>query len=136
MMAHYIIDPDTRHGMDILSENYLGYKPVSITELIGAKGKNQGSMRDVEFEKIKEYAAEDADITLQLKTIFEPKLKEVESEKLIHEIEHPLVYVLADMEYEGVKIDHNTLNEFSKELETDIAKLEKVVYEKAGVNSL
>jgi len=133
MMAHYVIDPDTRHGMDVLSENYLGYKPVSITELIGAKGKNQGSMRDVEIEKIKEYAAEDADITLQLKTIFEPKLKEVESEKLIHEIENPLIYVLADMEYEGVLIDHQTLKEFSKELETDINKLEKVVYEKAGV---
>jgi DNA polymerase-1 len=133
MMAHYVIDPDTRHNMDILSENYLSYKPVSITELIGAKGKNQGNMRDVEIEKIKEYAAEDADITLQLKTVFEPKLKEVESEKLIHEIEHPLIYVLADIEYEGVKIDHDTLKEFSKELETDIAKLEKIVYEKAGV---
>jgi DNA polymerase-1 len=133
MLAHYIIDPDTRHNMDILSENYLGYKPVSITELIGAKGKNQGSMRDVEFEKIKEYAAEDADITLQLRSVFEPKLKEVEGEKLVHEIEYPLIYVLADMEYEGVRIDHNTLNEFSKELETDISKLEKVVYEKAGV---
>ncbi|SEP45120.1 DNA polymerase I [Mucilaginibacter sp. OK283] len=133
MMAHYIIDPDTRHGMDILSENYLGYKPVSITSLIGPKGKNQGSMRDVEIEKIKEYAAEDADITLQLKSVFEPKLKEVESEKLIHEIEHPLIYVLADIEFEGVKIDHFTLGEFSKELETDISKLEKTVYEKAGV---
>ncbi|WPU94158.1 DNA polymerase I [Mucilaginibacter sabulilitoris] len=133
MMAHYVIDPDTRHGMDILSENYLGYKPVSITSLIGPKGKNQGNMRDVEIEKIKEYAAEDADITLQLKAIFEPKLKQVESEKLINEIEHPLIYVLADMEYEGVKIDHDTLREFSKELETDIAKLEKTVYDKAGV---
>jgi len=133
MMAHYIIDPDTRHNMDVLSENYLSYKPVSITELIGAKGKNQGSMRDVEIEKIKEYAAEDADITLQLKNIFEPRLKEVESEKLIHEIEHPLIYVLADIEYEGVRIDHDTLKEFSKELETDIAKLEKTVYDKAGV---
>jgi len=133
MMAHYIIDPDTRHGMDVLSENYLGYKPVSITTLIGAKGKNQGSMRDVEIEKIKEYAAEDADITLQLKDIFEPKLKQVEGEKLIHEIEHPLIYVLADIEFEGVKIDHFTLQEFSKDLETDIAKLEKTVYEKAGV---
>jgi DNA polymerase-1 len=133
MMAHYIIDPDTRHNMDILSENYLGYKPVSITELIGAKGKNQGSMRDVDIEKIKEYAAEDADITLQLKNVFEPRLKEVESEKLIHEIEHPLIYVLADIEYEGVRIDHDTLKEFSKELEIDIAKLEKTVYDKAGV---
>ncbi|MFC0517160.1 DNA polymerase I [Mucilaginibacter angelicae] len=133
MLAHYIIDPDTRHNMDILSENYLGYKPVSITELIGAKGKNQGNMRDVEFEKIKEYAAEDADITLQLKHVFEPKLKEVEGEKLVNEIEHPLIYVLADMEYEGVKIDHDTLREFSKTLETDIAQYEKTVYEKAGV---
>jgi DNA polymerase-1 len=133
MMAHYIIDPDTRHNMDILSENYLSYKPVSITELIGPKGKNQGNMRDVEIEKIKDYAAEDADVTLQLKTIFEPKIKEVEAEKLLHEIENPLIYVLADIEHEGVKIDHETLKEFSKELETDIAKLEKTVFEKAGV---
>jgi DNA polymerase I len=133
MLAHYIIDPDTRHNMDILSENYLGYKPVSITELIGAKGKNQGSMRDVEFEKIKEYAAEDADITLQLRSVFEPKLKEVEGEKLVNEIEYPLIYVLADMEYEGVRIDHNILAVISKELETDVIKLEKMVYEKAGV---
>jgi len=133
MMAHYVLDPDTRHGMDILSENYLGYKPVSITSLIGAKGKNQGNMRDVEIEKIKEYAAEDADITLQLRNVFEPKIKEAEAEKLINEIEHPLIYVLADIEYEGVKIDHDTLKEFSKELEIDVAKLEKVVFEKAGV---
>lgn len=133
MMAHYILDPDTRHGMDVLSENYLGYKPVSITTLIGPKGKNQGNMRDVEIEKIKDYAAEDADITLQLKEVFEPKLKQVEAEKLIHEIEHPLIYVLADMEYEGVRIDGKTLSDFSKELEVDIAKLEKTVYEKAGV---
>jgi DNA polymerase-1 len=133
MMAHYIIDPDTRHGMDVLSENYLGYKPVSITELIGPKGKGQGSMRDVELEKIKEYAAEDADITLQLKNIFEPKIKQVEAENLLHQIENPLIYVLADIEFEGVKIDHDTLKEFSKDLESDIAKLEKTVYEKAGV---
>lgn len=133
MMAHYILDPDTRHGMDVLSENYLGYKPVSITSLIGPKGKNQGNMRDVEIEKIKDYAAEDADVTLQLKEVFEPKLKQVEAEKLIHEIEHPLIYVLADMEFEGVRIDDKTLGEFSKDLETDIAQLEKTVYEKAGV---
>jgi DNA polymerase-1 len=133
MMAHYIIDPDTRHGMDVLSENYLGYKPVSITELIGPKGKNQGSMRDVEMEKIKEYAAEDADITLQLKEVFEPKIKSVGADNLLHKIENPLIYVLADIEHEGVKIDHDTLREFSKDLETDIAVLEKTVYEKAGV---
>nr|WP_294793934.1 DNA polymerase I [uncultured Mucilaginibacter sp.] len=133
MMAHYIIDPDTRHNMDILSENYLGYKPVSITELIGPKGKNQGSMRDVEIEKIKEYAAEDADITLQLKEIFEPKIKAAGAVELLHKIENPLIYVLADIEHEGVRIDHDTLKEFSKELEKDIALLEKTVYEKAGV---
>ncbi|RYU89539.1 DNA polymerase I [Mucilaginibacter terrigena] len=133
MMAHYVIDPDTRHGMDILSENYLQYKPVSITELIGPKGKNQGNMRDVEIEKIKDYAAEDADVTLQLRTVFEPKIKEVQAEDLLHKIENPLIYVLADIEHEGVRIDHETLKEFSKELETDIAKLEKTVFEKAGV---
>ncbi|MCQ6961387.1 DNA polymerase I [Mucilaginibacter aquariorum] len=133
MMAHYVIDPDTRHNMDILSENYLQYKPVSITELIGPKGKNQGNMRDVEIEKIKDYAAEDADVTLQLKTVFEPKIKEVEAENLLHNIENPLIYVLADIEHEGVRIDHETLKEFSKLLETDIAVLEKTVFEKAGV---
>ncbi|GAA4099575.1 DNA polymerase I [Mucilaginibacter panaciglaebae] len=133
MMAHYIIDPDTRHGMDVLSENYLSYKPVSITELIGPKGKNQGNMRDVDIERIKEYAAEDADITLQLKEVFEPKIKAVGAEELLHKIENPLIYVLADIEHEGVRIDHSTLKDFSKELEGDIAKLEKTVYEKAGV---
>ncbi|RVU01227.1 DNA polymerase I [Mucilaginibacter limnophilus] len=133
MLAHYVLDPDTRHNMDILAENYLGYTPVSITSLIGPKGKNQGNMRDVEIEKIKDYAAEDADITLQLKQVFEPKLKQAEAEKLINEIEHPLIYVLADMECVGVKIDENALKEFSKELTGDLAKLEAVVYEKAGV---
>ncbi len=133
MLAHYVLDPDTRHNMDILSENYLGYKPVSITELIGAKGKGQGNMRDVEIEKVKEYAAEDADITLQLRGVFEPKLAHAEAEKLVNGIENPLVYVLADIEYEGVKIDTDTLKEFSKELEVDIAKLERTVYDKAGV---
>jgi DNA polymerase-1 len=132
MIAHYVIDPDTRHNMDILSENYLGYRPVSITSLIGAKGKNQLNMRQVEIEKIKDYAAEDADVTLQLRQVFEPKLKEAEAEKLVNEIENPLVYVLADMEYEGVKIDEGTLRDFSKELETDIIRLEKTVCEKAG----
>ena len=133
MMAHYVLDPDTRHGMDILSENYLGYKPVSITTLIGPKGKGQLSMRDVEIERIKEYAVEDADITLQLKNVFEPKIKEAEADKLIHEIEHPLIYVLADMEFEGVRIDEPTLREFSKELETDLVRLEKTIYDKSGV---
>jgi DNA polymerase-1 len=133
MLAHYILDPDSRHSMDILAENYLGYSPVSITSLIGAKGKNQGNMRDVELEKIKEYAAEDADITLQLKQAFEPMLAPVNGDKLLKEIENPLIYVLADMEREGVKVDRQTLQDFSKQLETDIAQLETSIYEKAGV---
>jgi DNA polymerase-1 len=133
MMAHYLIDPDTRHNMDLLSENYLGYSPVSITSLIGSKGKNQGTMRDVELEKVKEYAAEDADITLQLKEAFEPILKEVKAEKLAHDMEYPLIYVLAGMEFEGVKINQETLKESSLHLESDLVQLEKTVHEKAGV---
>lgn len=133
MLAHYLIDPDTRHGMDVLSENYLGYTPVSITELIGKKGKNQGNMRDVEVEVVKEYASEDADITLQLQQVFEPMLEEVKAKKLAEEIENPLVYVLADMEKEGVRIDMDQLKTYSKELELEVNRLEKSVYEKAGV---
>ncbi|GGH14145.1 DNA polymerase I [Pedobacter zeae] len=133
MLAHYLIDPDTRHGMDVLSENYLGYSPISITKLIGAKGKNQGTMRDVPVTEVVDYAAEDADVTLQLAHIFEPKLKEVNAAKLAEEIENPLVYVLADIEKEGVRIDIETLKSYSKELETEIVKFEQNVYDKAGV---
>ncbi len=133
MLAHYLIDPDSRHNMDLLAENYLNYSPVSITDLIGPKGKNQGNMRDIEVEKIKEYAAEDADITLQLKNAFEPILKSVNAWKLAQEIENPLIYVLADIEREGVRIDQAALVEFSKTLETDIRQFEKTIYEKAGL---
>ena len=133
MLAHYLLDPDTRHGMDILAENYLGYTPVSITELIGKKGKSQGSMRDVDLEIVKEYAAEDADITLQLKAVFEPMLAEIKVKKLAEEIENPLVYVLAAIEKEGVRIDMDQLRTYSKELEIEVNRLEKLVYEKAGV---
>ena len=133
MLAHYLLDPDTRHGMDILAENYLGYTPVSITELIGKKGKSQGSMRDVDLETVKEYAAEDADITLQLKAVFEPMLAEIKVKKLAEEIENPLVYVLAAIEKEGVRIDMDQLRTYSKELEIEVNRLEKSVYEKAGV---
>jgi DNA polymerase-1 len=133
MLAHYLIDPDTRHGMDVLSENYLGYSPISITKLIGAKGKNQGTMRDVPVIDVVDYAAEDADVTLQLAHIFEPKLKELNAAKLAEEIENPLVYVLADIEKEGVRIDIETLKAYSKELETEIIKFEQNVYDKAGV---
>ncbi|GAA4184794.1 DNA polymerase I [Sphingobacterium ginsenosidimutans] len=134
MLAHYLIDPDTRHGMDVLAENYLNYTPVSITELIGEKGKKQGNMRDVDFEKIKEYAAEDADITLQLKNIFHPLLVETDTLQLAQEVEFPLVYVLAEIERNGVKVDVPALGEFSKTLEQDIKDLENAIFEKAGVN--
>ncbi|WP_316806160.1 DNA polymerase I [Pedobacter agri] len=133
MLAHYLIDPDTRHGMDVLSENYLGYSPISITKLIGAKGKNQLTMRDVPVIDVVDYAAEDADVTLQLAHVFEPKLKELNAAKLADEIENPLVYVLADIEKEGVRIDIETLKAYSKELETDIVKFEQNVYDKAGI---
>ncbi|MGA6119602.1 DNA polymerase I [Sphingobacterium anhuiense] len=134
MLAHYLIDPDTRHGMDVLAENYLNYKPLSITELIGSKGKKQGNMRDVELEIIKEYAAEDADITLQLKEIFKPLLEETNTLNLANEVEFPLVYVLSEIERNGVRIDTNALQQFSQNLEIDIRQLEETIYEKAGVN--
>ncbi|WP_316737974.1 DNA polymerase I [Pedobacter aquatilis] len=133
MLAHYLIDPDTRHGMDVLSENYLGYSPISITKLIGPKGKGQGNMRDVPVEQVVDYASEDADITLQLAHVFEPKLTELNAAKLAEEVESPLVYVLADIEKEGVRINIETLKNYSKELETQIIKFEQNVYEKAGV---
>jgi DNA polymerase-1 len=132
MLAHYLVEPDLKHGMDYLSETYLGYTPVSIEELIGKKGKNQGSMRDVPVEKIAEYAAEDADITLQLKHKIAPMVKTKEVENVLEEIEHPLIEVLANMEFEGVKIDQNFLGQFSKTLETDMLKTRDEIYKLAG----
>jgi DNA polymerase-1 len=133
MLAHYVIEPDGKRGMDLLSAQYLQYEPVHIEELIGKKGKNQGNMRDVELEKIKDYAAEDADITLQLKNVFAPLLKEKDVEKVFSQVENPLVKVLTDMEYEGVKIDVGFLHEYSAELERDAKKCEEAVYAAAGV---
>ena len=133
MLAHYLIDPDTRHGMDVLSENYLGYTPISITSLIGAKGKGQLNMKDVPVEKVIDYAAEDADVTLQLANTFEPMLLERNAQKLAKEIENPLIYVLADMEIEGVRIDADTLATYSAQLQEDILKAELSVYDKAGL---
>lgn len=133
MLAHYLIDPDTRHGMDVLAENYLGYTPISITELIGPRGKKQGNMQDVDLETIKEYAAEDADITLQLKAIFEPLLEQAEATELARNVEFPLVHVLAEMEQCGVNIDVPVLRQFSETLERDSSAIEKTIYEKAGV---
>ncbi|SDK83640.1 DNA polymerase I [Pedobacter sp. ok626] len=133
MLAHYLIDPDTRHNMDVLSENYLNYSPISITTLIGAKGKGQGNMRDVPVEQVVDYAAEDSDVTLQLANVFMPMLKELNAEKLATEVENPLIYVLADMEKEGVRIDMDTLINYSKELELDIRRFEQNVYDKCGI---
>ena len=133
MLAHYLIDPDTRHGMDVLSENYLGYTPISITSLIGPKGKNQLNMKDVPVAKVVDYAAEDADVTLQLANVFEPMLKERNADKLAAELENPLIYVLADMEKEGVRIDIDTLNNYSAQLQEEILKAELNVYEKTGL---
>jgi DNA polymerase I len=133
MLAHYVIESEGRRNMDLLSAQYLGYLPVSITELIGKKGKGQITMRDVDVEKVKEYAVEDADITRQLKHIFSPYLIEKQVEKVFNEVESPLVKVLADMEFEGVKVDMNFLNVYSKELETEALKCEQSVYEQAGI---
>lgn len=133
MLAHYVIEPDGKRGMDLLSAKFLHYEPVHIEELIGKKGKTQGNMRDVELEKIKDYAAEDADITLQLKKIFVPLLKEKEVEKVFNEVENPLVKVLVDMEYEGIRVDVDFLADYSKQLEKEAKKAEESVYKQAGV---
>ncbi len=133
MLAHYVVDPEGKRSMDMLSAQYLGYEPVPIEELIGKKGKNQGNMRDVELEKITAYAAEDADITLQLKQHLLPELKEKSVEKVFYEVENPLVKVLADMEFEGVKVDTDFLAEYSKVLEAEAKQAEEKVYEQAGV---
>lgn len=132
MIAHYLINPDMRHGMDVLAETYLKYSPKSIEELIGKKGKNQKSMRDVEMELIKEYAAEDADITLQLKEIFAPQLEATATRQLFDTIEIPLMPVLADMEHEGINLDTEYLKQLSVELTNDAKMLEQRIYETAG----
>lgn len=133
MLVHYVVEPDGKRSMDLLSAQYLQYEPVHIEELIGKKGKGQGTMRDVEMEKIKDYAAEDADITLQLKHVLHPLLKEKDVEKVFNEVENPLVKVLTDMEFEGVKIDEAFLRDYSKELQRDAKQAEERVYKEAGV---
>lgn len=132
MIAHYLINPDMRHGMDVLSETYLNYQPVSITELIGKKGKNQLSMRDVELSKQTEYAVEDADITLQLKEHFTKELESGNVTKLFNDIETPLVAVLTAMEIEGINLNTDFLKGLSVDLADDINRLEKSVFEQAG----
>lgn len=132
MIAHYLLNPDAKHNMDILSENYLHYSPISIETLIGKKGKGQLSMRQVPPQEQKEYAVEDTDVTLQLKNIFEQQLQKYNAEKLFSQIESPLVQVLADMELEGIRIDVPFLKSLSDDIEKDIFSLQQAVYEQAG----
>ncbi|WP_394760184.1 DNA polymerase I, partial [Flavobacterium sp.] len=132
MIAHYLINPDMRHNMDVLSETYLKYSPKSIEDLIGKKGKNQKSMREVALEDIKEYAAEDADVTYQLKQNFSPILDKAETKKLFDEIEIPLIPVLAAMELEGINLDVPFLKEMSVEMAIESSALEQKIYETAG----
>lgn len=132
MLAHYLLEPELRHNMDYMSETYLKYQPVSIEQLIGKKGREQITMREVPVENVKEYAAEDADVTLQLKEYLAPRLEQEGFRKLFDEIEAPLVKALVELEYAGVKIDAGFLNAYSKELDAEIAGLEKTIYEQAG----
>lgn len=132
MLAHYLINPDMRHNMDVLSETYLNYTPVSITELIGKKGKNQLSMREVALDKQTEYAVEDADITFQLAEHFTKELNEAHTQVLFQDIEIPLLKVLAGMELEGINLDKSFLQDLSAQLENDISHLESKIYKEAG----
>ncbi|WP_373514448.1 DNA polymerase I [Persicitalea sp.] len=128
MLAHYLLEPEQRHGMDRLAMNYLNYEPVAIEALIGKKGKNQGTMRDVPIEEVTEYAGEDADITLQLHQLLLPELDEKAAAKLFTGVEMPLVRVLTAMESEGVRVDMDALSKMSQELETDIKVLETDIF--------
>ncbi len=132
MLAHYLLEPELRHNMDYLAETYLKYQPVSITTLIGKKGKNQLSMRDIPVEKVVDYASEDADITFQLKNYLAPKLKEEGLQKLYDTIEEPLVNVLVEMEYNGINLNVDFLEKYGKELGEKIVAAEKAIYEEAG----
>ena len=132
MLAHYLLQPDQRHGMDVLAENYLNYSPVSIETLIGKKGKNQGTMADADLKDLAEYAGEDADITWQLKQVFAPEIHKLSLESLLMDVEGKLIYVLSDMEKAGIRIDVDALQELSGTLATQIAEVENEVYEAAG----
>lgn len=132
MIAHYLINPELRHNMDYMAETYLKYKTIHIDELIGARGKNQLNMRSLQPEQIKDYACEDADVTLKLKSILEKAIEKQGLEKLLYEIELPLVYVLADMEYTGVGLDTEALAEYSKTLTRELQSIEADIYKEAG----
>lgn len=132
MIAHYLLNPELRHNMDYMAETYLKYKTIHIDELIGTRGKNQLNMRNLTPEQIKDYACEDADITLKLKVILEKAIEKQGLEKLLYDIELPLVYVLADMEYTGVRLDTEALGEYSKTLTLELQKIESEIHKQAG----
>lgn len=133
MLAHYLVEADSRHNLDLLAKNYLSYKTLPITQLIGEKGSTQKSMREVDLEEIKEYAGEDADITYQLKEILDKELIDRNLKKLFTEIEMPLIAVLADMEKQGIRLDPSSLHVFSGELKDDIIRLEEEIIKLAGI---
>ena len=134
MIAHYLINPESKQSMDYLSELYLNYKPVSIETLIGKKGKNQGNMRDLKPEEIVDYACEDADITLQLKELFEPQIQKEHLKDLFYKMEMPLIDVLKSMEQEGITIDDEGLKRYSEELAVTLGELEKAIKKEAGMD--
>ena len=133
MIAHYLLNPELRHGMDYMAETYLKYRTIHIEELIGPRGKNQQSMRDVDPSIVADYAAEDADITLKLKNILEREIGENKLEKLFHEIECPLIYVLADMEWSGVRLDLKALEDLSTQYTAELQRIEKEITDMAGI---
>ncbi|MFN7119332.1 MAG: DNA polymerase I [Saprospiraceae bacterium] len=132
MIAHYLLEPELRHSMDYMAETYLKYQPVKIESLIGKRGKGQLTMREVDVELVKDYAAEDADITLQLQEFLEPQLKKDSLDKLYYDIEEPLIRVLTDLEFEGIKVDVAFLQDYAVELGKEILKLEDKIYEQVG----
>ncbi|HPD43155.1 MAG TPA: DNA polymerase I [Dysgonamonadaceae bacterium] len=134
MIAHYLLNPELRHGMDYMAETLLKYKTVHIDELIGPKGKNQLNMRDIDPKIVCDYAAEDADITLKLKNVLEKKIHENNLDKLLYEIECPLTYVLADMEWTGVRLDLKALEELSKQLTEELSAIEHEIVQMAGID--
>lgn len=134
MIAHYLISPESKQGMDFLAEFYLQYKPISIETLIGKKGKNQGNMGDLSPEEISNYACEDADITFQLKQIFTPEIEKEHLRSLFYDMEMPLVEILADMEKEGIAIDSDFLKNYSLKLGEQLIQLEKEIKEMAGMD--
>lgn len=133
MLAHFLMDPESANGMDQLADKYLNYKTISYESLVGPKGKNQKTIDEIDPEKVTDYACEDADITLQLKETFEKEIAESKLEKLLHDVEEPLSFVLADMEYEGVKVDTDSLEKMSKELDEESRKAQDEIFKIAGV---